>query len=114
MTNCHEVSAVLPGSPRQIIGSKELLPGEPGKLWRTKVQEKFSVLLQPLFVFAVCFVVLTEQERGFMQGVLWLVTVAEAALCCVVVLDTRATACHVILFQAVYIRKHRQSLLKAG
>lgn len=57
MTNCHEAPAVLPGSPRQIIGMEELLPG---KLWRTKVQQRFWVLLQPLFLFVVCFVELTE------------------------------------------------------
>lgn len=42
-----------------------------------------------------------------MQEVVRLVTVAEATSC-VVVLDTRATVCHVILFQGGYIRKCRQ------
>lgn len=63
----------------------------------------------------VCFAELIEQGWGFMQEVLWLVTVAEA--CCVVVLDARATTCHVIVFQGVYKKAQAgfaQGWLKQG
>lgn len=48
----------------------------------------------------VCFAGLNEQGWGFMQEAQWLVSAAEA--CCVLVLDTWAATCHVIIFQDVY------------
>lgn len=57
---------------------------------------EFLGSLTAFFLLMACFAELIEQGWGFMQEVLWLVTIAEA--CCVVVLDAWATTCHVIIF----------------
>lgn len=40
----------------EIIVTEGLLPGDPGKLWRTEVQQSFWLLLQPFFFFFLWFV----------------------------------------------------------
>lgn len=91
-------------APRQIVGTEGLLPAEPGKLWRTKVQQSFWVLFQPLFLLVVCFAELIEQGWGFTQGL-------SPLQRCVVQLSLKhGLQCAMSSFSKVCIRKCRQAL----